>query len=140
MIPRAGLAGSLGLPGGVAVQVPADGEGNAGRQDVARYFAVGNAVLGNNITARARAGVWMVAKALGLRQSITDGGIYTPDAVPHFRGKKPGLDTLSRPWGWEDRKNRQRGYVPLPSFEWGTGRARTPRPWPTSTPSGGPTA
>ncbi|MBI1913225.1 MAG: hypothetical protein HYS12_00450 [Planctomycetes bacterium] len=59
-----------------------------------RHFSVGNTVLANNITARARLGVWMVAKALGLRQSITDGGVYTPNAVPHYRGRRPGFDTL----------------------------------------------
>src|SRR5262249_1865832 len=42
---------------------------------VCRHFAIGNVVVANNITARARLGVWMVAKALGLRQTITDGGI-----------------------------------------------------------------
>jgi hypothetical protein len=78
-----------------------------------RHFRVGNTVLANNITARARVGVWMIAKALGLRQSITDGGIYTPSLVPHFRGKCPGLDILSRPWDWKDYK-RARSLKPLP--------------------------
>jgi hypothetical protein len=52
------------------------------------WFEVGNTVVANNITARARVGVWMLAKALGLRQTITDGGLYTPDRVPHWRGKR----------------------------------------------------
>jgi hypothetical protein len=86
---------------------------------VARYFQVGNTVLGNNITARGRVGIWLVAKALGLRQCITDGGIYTPDRVPTFKGRKPGLATLSRPWEWQDFKNGRRGYIALPGFSWG---------------------
>jgi hypothetical protein len=69
------------------------------------HFAVGNTIVANNITARARVGVWQVAKALGLRQCITDGGIYTPDRVCAFRGRKPGLDTLSRPWDWYQSKH-----------------------------------
>jgi hypothetical protein len=43
-----------------------------------RFFSIGNVVLANNITARGRVGVWMLSKALRLRQSITDGGIYEP--------------------------------------------------------------
>jgi hypothetical protein len=81
-----------------------------------RFFNVGNTVVANNITARARVGVWMVAKALGLRQTITDGGIYTPGAVPTFSGKRPGLDVLSRAWEWRDAK-RTRTYKPLPGCE-----------------------
>jgi hypothetical protein len=82
-----------------------------------RFFAMGSTVLANTITARARLGVWMVAKALGLRQAITDGGIYEPAAVPCFRGKRPGLDTLSRPWEWSNRKHG-RGYQALPGLTW----------------------
>jgi hypothetical protein len=66
-----------------------------------RHFAIGNTVIANNITARARLGVWLLAKALGLRQSITDGGIYTPAAVPHWQHHRPGLDTLSRMGAWD---------------------------------------
>jgi hypothetical protein len=82
-----------------------------------RHFCIGNTVLANNITARARVGVWMVAKALGLRQCITDGGIYTPEAVCRFTGKRPGLDTLSRSWGWRDSKHG-RTTCPLGNLEW----------------------
>jgi hypothetical protein len=83
-----------------------------------RYFTIGNTVLGNNITARARCGVWMVAKALGLRQCITDGGIYCPEKVCTFKTKKPGLDTLSRPWGWQDRKNGYRSHCAMGGLDW----------------------
>lgn len=40
------------------------------------YFHTSNAILANNITDRARVGVWMVSKALGTNMSITDGGAY----------------------------------------------------------------
>jgi hypothetical protein len=82
-----------------------------------RFFAMGNTVLANNITGRARLGVWMLAKALGLRQCITDGGIYEPAAVPSFRGKRPGLDTLSRMGEWKNTRSG-RSYVPLPGLTW----------------------
>jgi hypothetical protein len=60
---------------------------------------MGNTILANNITAKARTGVWMVAKALNTVQSITDGGLYSPLAVHSFkvdnaRFKKPGFDIL----------------------------------------------
>ncbi len=84
-----------------------------------RYFAIGNTVLANNITARARVGVWMVAKALGLRQCITDGGIYTPDRVCWFHSRRPGLDTLSCQWEWHDSKHG-RSYCPMGDLDWGT--------------------
>jgi hypothetical protein len=83
--------------------------------DVAsRYFPIGNVVLGNNITARARVGVWQVAKALGLRQCITDGGFYDPAKVCVFDDayRKPGLDILSRQWEWH-APNRRRWFKPL---------------------------
>jgi hypothetical protein len=82
-----------------------------------RFFTVGNTVVANNITARARVAVWMLAKALRLRQCITDGGIYEHTAVCAFEGRKPGLDTLSRMWEWENR-NRGRYLVPLGGRDW----------------------
>src|SRR5262249_21122856 len=65
---------------------------------VCRHFAIGNTVVANNITARARLGVWMLAKPLGLRQTITDGGIYQPGAVAHLKpdAKRPAMGPLSR--------------------------------------------
>jgi hypothetical protein len=77
-----------------------------------RHFAIGNTVIANNITSRARLGVWLLAKALGLRQSITDGGLYTPSAVPHWKNRRPGLDTLARPAEWS-ASNHGRTLAPL---------------------------
>lgn len=84
-----------------------------------RYFSVGNVTVANVITARARAGVWMLSKALGCRQSITDGGIYTPDAVPLFNPERarPGLETLSRSWEWADQP-RGRKFVRMGGRKW----------------------
>jgi DNA polymerase family B len=67
-----------------------------------RFFPIGNTIVANNITARGRRGVWMLAKALHLRQTITDGGIYTPDKVAHYNTslRRPGIATLSRIWEW----------------------------------------
>lgn len=61
----------------------------------APYFPMGNTVLANNITAKARAGVWMLSKALLTVQSITDGGMFSSDRVATITGKKPGFNTLA---------------------------------------------
>ena len=63
------------------------------------YFSIGNVVLADNITAKARCNVWMVCKALNLRQSITDGGLYSPLQVNHMSDEPfavlPGFATFS---------------------------------------------
>ncbi len=60
------------------------------------YFKVGNVCLANNITAIARGLVWMSAKALGLYQTITDGGAGDINAVRTWQGNKPSMDTLAK--------------------------------------------
>lgn len=60
------------------------------------YFKVGNVCLANNITAIARGLVWMSAKALGLYQTITDGGAGDINAVRTWQDKKPSMDTLAK--------------------------------------------
>ncbi|MEJ1929544.1 hypothetical protein WDZ92_04595 [Nostoc sp. NIES-2111] len=86
------------------------------------YFAVGNTVVANNITARARVGAWMMNKALHTRQSITDGGMYSLLTVPVLRdnAKLPGLDLLSDNTRWEDKKNYTRLLQPLANVDWVT--------------------
>jgi hypothetical protein len=81
-----------------------------------RHFPIGNTILANNITGRARLGAWMLTKALATRESITDGGIYTPSAVPHWQGRRPGLATLSRMWDWADPAHG-RTLAPLPGLD-----------------------
>jgi hypothetical protein len=71
------------------------------------FFTIGNTVVANNITARARVGTWMMNKALHTRQSITDGGIYTPREVPYLteNAKLPGFATLACNARWRDKHN-----------------------------------
>jgi hypothetical protein len=81
------------------------------------YFPIGNTVIANNITARARVGAWMMAKPLDLFQTITDGGTYNCDKVRCLNQnasqfKKPGFDTLYNRPKWEDVR-KGRGYKPL---------------------------
>ena len=60
------------------------------------FFPIGNTVTANNITSKARTGVWMMAKALGSVQSITDGGMFDASKVRYLEpGKKPSLHILS---------------------------------------------
>lgn len=53
-----------------------------------------NAVVGNNITARARALVWCMAKGFHSYCSITDGGVFDVNKVLRFR--KTSLDLFER--------------------------------------------
>ncbi|MBW4444400.1 MAG: hypothetical protein KME10_24905 [Plectolyngbya sp. WJT66-NPBG17] len=74
------------------------------------YFEIGNVVLANNITARARLGAWMMNKSLHTVQSITDGGGYSPLRVAVLKpnAKLPGFDKLSNNNEWKDTKNYTR--------------------------------
>ena len=59
------------------------------------YFDVGNTVVANNKTARARLGVWMVGRSV---KGLQDGCMYTPDYIYEIKDnskKKPALETLS---------------------------------------------
>jgi hypothetical protein len=81
------------------------------------YFPIGNSVIANNITAKARVGAWMMAKALDLFQTITDGGTYTCDAVRYINSKasqfrRPGFNTLYDRDKWCDTR-KGRGYKSL---------------------------
>jgi hypothetical protein len=60
-----------------------------------RHFPISNTVVANNITARARLGMWMMSKVLRTAQSITDGGIYEPSHVMAIGRDRPGLNTLA---------------------------------------------
>jgi len=64
------------------------------------YFAMGNTVLANNITDKARVGVWMLSKALLTVQSITDGGMFSANSVAtlkpsRYGNRKPGIAVLA---------------------------------------------
>lgn len=63
------------------------------------FFASGNTVVANNITAKARCGVWKMSKACGCKLTITDGGIYELFNIPYLKTenksfKKPGFEKL----------------------------------------------
>jgi hypothetical protein len=84
------------------------------------YFPIGNAVVANNITGRARLGAWMINKALWTRQSITDGGIYQLSEVPFLceSGPLPGFDVLSDRRKWIDRRRKNRTIGSLGNIDW----------------------
>ena len=41
-----------------------------------KFFKIGNTVLADNITAKARTYVWVLSKCLNCNQTITDGSTY----------------------------------------------------------------
>jgi len=83
------------------------------------HFLMGNTVVANNITARARLGVYMMNKALWTVQSITDGGIYSPVSVPHLeKGTKPGLSVFSSRGEWLNHRRPNRTIKPLKGLDW----------------------
>jgi DNA polymerase elongation subunit (family B) len=61
------------------------------------YFAIGNVVLANNVTGRARVEVWLYSRALNGFMTITDGFQYQPENVFRLKDgiRKPGLRILS---------------------------------------------
>jgi hypothetical protein len=64
------------------------------------YFSIGNTIVANNITARARLAIWMTSRSIQGFQSITDGCMYQPDHLlmlnaTKYCGQKPSLSTLS---------------------------------------------
>ena len=62
-----------------------------------QYFRVGNSILADNITAKARTYVWLLIKSLNCNMCITDGSTYGLNEVFFLnkKGKKPSLKTLS---------------------------------------------
>ena len=95
-----------------------------------QYFNISNLCFANNVTGRARNGVWILSKAFNLKQTITDGGIYEVNKVltPWICNKKPSLHTLYkihdtpgnsyilekyfRPLGFKDNKDLKRTIKP----------------------------
>lgn len=61
------------------------------------FFSTGNAVLANNITARACMECWKMSRALNLHCSISDGGLISLNAVNFISNpdRKPGLAVFS---------------------------------------------
>lgn len=61
--------------------------------NICKHFDTSNIIFANNITAGVRCGIWYAEKALNFVQSITDGGIFNPNRVPHPINNK--FDTTS---------------------------------------------
>ena len=87
------------------------------------YFPIGNTVVANVITGRARLGDWMMAMALGIFQSVTDGGAYEPSNVRFLdkgasKFKAPGFGALFALS--TERFNEIVGTSPYPGKQWVT--------------------
>ena len=67
--------------------------------NVSKYFAMSNIVFANNITGAVRCCIYYTEKALNLIQTITDGGIFDVNKVPHPVYKK--LDSLAFVRGYQ---------------------------------------
>lgn len=61
------------------------------------YFRnINNVVVANIVSGITRCNVWLMAKAFGIFQSITDGGFYCLNTVNFLKeGKKPSLSVMS---------------------------------------------
>lgn len=62
---------------------------------VSPFFDIGNVVVGNNITARARAMAWYMEKGLNGFQTITDGCAFELNRVIHTDGSKLTAETVT---------------------------------------------
>jgi hypothetical protein len=64
-----------------------------------QYHDVGNTILANNITAKARTAIWLYSRVLNGIQCITDGFQYQPENIIKLKKnktfRKPGLNELS---------------------------------------------
>jgi len=72
--------------------------------NVSKCFAMSNIVFANNITGAVRCCIYYAEKALNLIQTITDGGIFDVNKVPHPVYKK--LDSLAFVRAYQ-RSNRE---------------------------------
>jgi hypothetical protein len=61
---------------------------------VSPFFDIGNVVVGNNITARARAMAWYMEKGLNGFQTITDGCAFELNRVTYPRKEKLSAETV----------------------------------------------
>lgn len=61
---------------------------------VSPFFPIGNVVVGNNITARARCMAWLMEKSLHGFQTITDGCAFEVNRVPYAENQRLTSETL----------------------------------------------
>lgn len=85
---------------------------------VSRFFPTANVILGNQITGKVRAFMYMTEKALNLYGSITDGHVFDIDKVLHRKkGKYLHTENLARSYSMSEAllyKNNAGIYAPLP--------------------------
>ena len=83
---------------------------------VSPFFKIGNVIVGNNITARARALAWCMEKGFYGYQTITDGCAFNLNSVTHIKlGRKVGSMTYLHQYLPTDKLNLK--YAPLPIIE-----------------------
>jgi hypothetical protein len=82
---------------------------------VSPYFDIGNVVVGNNITARARAMAWYMEKGLNGFQSITDGCAFELNRVIHQDNTRLTSETVLITHG--DSKNTNYKLKPIAQAE-----------------------
>lgn len=83
-----------------------------------QYFKLGNVVLADNITGKARTYVWLLAKCLNCNMTITDGSTYGLNEVFHLNknDKKPSLKTFSNLQKLEAHRSIKK--LPLDGVDW----------------------
>lgn len=79
---------------------------------VSPFFTVSNVVVGNNITARARALAWCMEKGLHGWQSITDGCAFDMNRVLHPKNQRITSETVVNLYANNDYVNHT--FKPLP--------------------------
>jgi hypothetical protein len=72
--------------------------------NVSQYFITSNVVLAANITSMCRIGMWYVEKAVNIHQTITDGGIFDLNKVPHLIYKTMDTKCLVRAYQFTDKE------------------------------------
>ena len=86
------------------------------------HFDSGNVVVTSNITARARVLAWLMAKALGCYQTITDGGLFDLNSVNYYdKDYTPSMNTLcniNRPELLNRTTRHRIRQAPLNNEEW----------------------
>ena len=84
---------------------------------VSRFFGTSNMIVGNVITGKVRAGMWLFEKGLNLYGSITDGQVFDLDNVLHRKdGKYLKTESLARLYSipkWQFSDNDSGEFAPL---------------------------
>ncbi len=86
--------------------------------NVSRHFDNSNIVLGANITAMARCGMWLTEKSLNIFQTITDGGVFDLNEVNHSIRNKIDTSIFVRAYKLNSRHlNRYKKWSTKPITE-----------------------